>query len=272
MGDTTPSTACIAGGDEPTSERSGLRRGRSVRTRHLLVRLVTGIVGVIAVSGTVNAHGPNGHGGEPVAFAVVVGLPVVAGLGGGVVAIRRVRTAGTTSTGRRTGVALGALLSALGVSFAVSAATTNPPLGAAGGFVGMLSGLWFARGARGGRRGCHADLALGAVSAHRLLEGVALGTLYSAGVAVGFVGAAILAGHTALETAAVGGTYAAGPLQTRAAGAVVLVQVGYVGGALAGLGVAAVLPSEARTIALALAGGALVTVGAGEIVRAIVSG
>lgn len=247
----------------------GRRGGRSGGRHRLLLRLGVVTAGLVGSRGTASAHGPQGHGGEPVAFAVVVGLPIVAGLAGGAFAIRGWQAEHAGPTGHRAGIVLGVLLAVLGVTFAVSAATTSRGLGIAGGAVGALVGLWALRGVGAGTPGCHADLALGAVSAHRLLEGVAVGALYSTGAAVGMLGAVLLAGHTVLETAAVGGTYAAGPLRSRAVGAVLLVQAGYAVGAFAGLGVADALPVSTRTVVLAVAGGALLIVGAGETERSI---
>lgn len=243
--------------------------GRSGGRQRLLLRLGVVAAGLVGFPGTASAHGPRGHGGEPVAFAVVVGLPIVAGLAGGAFAVRGRRAERTNPTGHRAGIVLGVLLAVLGVTFAVSAATTSRWLGIAGGAAGALVGLWALRGFGAGAPGCHADLALVAVSAHRLLEGAAVGALYSTGAAVGLLGAVLLAGHTALETAAVGGTYAAGPLRSRAVGAVLLVQTGYAVGAFAGLGAAHALPVSTRTVVLAVAGGALLIVGAGETERSI---
>lgn len=225
--------------------------------------------GLVGLSGTAAAHGPQGHGVEPVAFAVVLGLPIVAGLGGGALAIRGLRNTRTAPSRHRLGVVLGVSLAVLGVTFAVSAVTTSHQIGLAGGAVGAVTALWVSRGDEPPNRGCHADLTLGAVSAHRLLEGLALGALYSAGAAVGLVGAVLLAGHTTLETATVGGMYASRGVQTRAVGAILLVQASYAVGAIVGLGVAGALPASARASAIAIAGGALLIVGAGETERSI---
>lgn len=238
---------------------------RSARIR----RLVVVTIGFVTASGTASAHGSLVHGGAPVAFGVVVGLPVAAGVGGGAIAVLRVRPARPYSLGRRTGSVLGIALAALGLTFLVAAVTTSRPLGLVGGSVGALSVLLITR--RGGHdtRGCHAGVTLGAVSSHRLLEGFALGALYSAGAPVGLFGAILLACHTALETAVVGGLYAPGPTQNRALGAILLVQAGYAGGAVVGIGMAGALPSWTRALALAAAGGALLVVGLGETEHSI---
>jgi len=177
-------------------------------------------------------------------------------------AVRRIRGAHASPTRHRTGVALGVALVVLGATFAVTAVARSRSLGVAGGAVGVLAGLWATGGYGTDHRRCHADLTLGAVSAHRLLEGLAIGALYASGTAVGLFGAAVVAGHTAVETAAVGGVYAAGPHRSRAVAAILLVQAGYAGGAIAGLGVSDVLPASTMAFALAVAGGALLVAGA----------
>lgn len=241
----------------------------AVPARRRLTRIGGWTAGVVGLSGTATAHGPQSHGGEPVAFAVVVGLPIVAGLGGGVLAIRGLRMVRMAPSGRRLGVVLGVTFAVLGATFAVSAVTTSRQIGLVGGTVGAVGALWVSRSDEPQNRGCHADLTLGAVSVHRLLEGLALGALYSAGAAVGLISAVLLAGHTAFETAAVGGLHTASARRSRAVGAVLLVQASYAVGAFVGLGVADALPASARVAAIAIAGGALLIVGASETDRSI---
>ena len=243
-----------------------------VASRRLLLRLGVATVGLAGLSGTAVAHGLHGAGGAPVAFAVVIGLPIVAGLGGGAIGVRLLGRERAGATGRRVGLLLGLSLAVLGVTFAISALASSRSLGVAGGAAGAVSALVVARGDHSATRGCHADLALGAVSVHRVLEGLAIGALYSTGSVVGLLGAVLLAGHTALETAAVGGMVAAAPGRARAVGAVLLVQAGYAVGAVVGLGLADALPVSARALALAVAGGALLVVGAGEAERSMASG
>lgn len=235
--------------------------------RRLGVRLGVATVGLGGLSGIAGAHDPFGSGGPPVALAVVIGLPVVAGLGGGVLAIRWVRRV-HPSTGRVMRSLLAAGLAMLGGSLVLWGATAAPSLGITGGVGGALAAHQLGRSDRGVHRGCHDDLALGAVSAHRLVEGAALGALYGVGTVVSLLGAVVLAGHTAVESAAIGGLYAAGPRRARAIGAVLLVQAGFAGGAVVGLGVAVRVPTDVHALAVALAGGVLVIVGANTIGRA----
>lgn len=250
---------------EGRPSRSGYLGNRSgSNTYRGLGHLVGGIVGLSLVSVRASAHEGVGHGGTPVAFAVVIGLPVVAGFLGGVGTILyRNRT--TTNTAHRPASAtLGFLLIALGGTFAVTAVTRNPSLGLAGGTVGILTTLWLVNRNGGEREGCgrHTDLALGGVCGHRAFEGVILGTLYTAGTAVGLAGAVAIAGHTALETAAVSGLYASRGL--RALGVVVLVQVGYVAGAVFGVGVTGSVPAWAQITSLGLVAGILLITGVDE--------
>jgi len=132
-------------------------------------------------------------------------------------------------------------------------------------FLGVTAGVGLAAVAR--RRtltdcGSCADAALGAVTLHRGLEGVALATLYAADAALGVAGAAVLAVHAMAETAAVGSLYA--PTRRYAFGAICLLQVGFVGGVVAGWSVVGAVPAALEAGLLALVGGVLLAVGARE--------
>lgn len=272
---TTPPHRRTASHDhERTHRRPENRRAAWAGVRRLLVRLGLGGTGLVVFSVTASAHGSGhgiGHGGTAAAFAVVFGLPVFVGLAGGVAAIRYRSLRRGKTTGKDSSIGVGLLLVGLGVASLLPAVTGNLWLAVAGGTIGAVIALWVAGTGTVPETGCgnHADLTLGAISAHRVLEGVVLGTLYSAGAAVGLLGAVVLAGHAALETAAVGGLYATAPRRTQAVGALVLVQAGYVVGGIAGLGVAGAVPVPVRTLALAVVGGALLIVGAGETERSI---
>lgn len=243
--------------------------GAAVATTHVPARLVAGAVGLVWLSGPAAAHGTTAAGGDPVTLSVVLGLPTLAGLGGGAIALQRLRTDRPGRPRTLVGLVLGLALAALGLTAAASALWTDPWLGLAGGVVGVLA-LPLATGAdRATFRGCHADVAVGAVSLHRLLEGVAIGGLYAAGAAVGLLGALLVAGHTALESAVAGGVYAGTAPRRRAFGAIVVVQAGYVGGTLAGIGAAGAVPGSVRTATIALVGGVLLAVGTVATVRSV---
>jgi len=243
---------------------------RSVRRRRGL--RAGGVVALLTVTPTTaSAHGVGHEGGAGATLLVVFGLPVLAGLAGGGVALRSLGGDNRTGGRRRPDIPIGLLLVGLGLASLLAAASGHGLGTLAGGFVGALLALRLADAGRNVADGCgnHADIALGAVAAHRVFEGVLVGALYSAGAAVGLLGAAIIAGHTALETAAVGGLYASGTRRTRGPAAVVLVQAGYLVGGVAGLGVARAVPGPVAALVLAGAGGALLVVGAGETRRSL---
>lgn len=251
----------IAPAGDPVGKRaealpSGARR---------VVRLGIGAGSVLVWSGTASAHGGGGYGGPPIALPVVLWVPVVAGLIGGVLPVCYRALSTSVSERHRTSRGLGLLLVVLGGTAAIAALAEHLLLGAVGGYVGAATARWFAgrQGVVSPEPGHHADLAFGVVFAHRFLEGVALGTLYLANAAVGAVGAAVVAGHAALETAAVGGLYA--PNRLRGIAAAVLVQIGYPLGAVAGLGVGTSIPAPVRIASIGVVGGILLVAGVEEM-------
>lgn len=257
-----PKARSVSDGDRRTQRNPEHRGGRLQESNRLLVRLGAGTAGLIGIPGTAGAHGGSTLGGTPVTFAAVVGLPIIAGLGGGAVAVRRWRADHTSPANHRVDITLGLLLVVLGMTFAITAVTERLWLGLTGSAVGTLSAVWAARRDGTVIQGCHAKLTFGAVLTHRWLEGVVLGTLYSSGAAVGLLGAVIVTGHTAVETTAVGGLY--GQYRLPAVWAVVFIQVGYAIGAIVGLGVAETVPPSIRIGLLALAGGVLLGIGMNE--------
>lgn len=243
--------------------------GAAAALTHVPTRFGAGAVGLVWLSGSAAAHGGPAPGGDPVTLAVVLGLPTVAGLGGGAIAFQRLRTDRPGRPRILVALVLGLALAALGLTAAASALWTDLWLGLAGAAVGALA-LPLATGVDRTRfQRCHADVAVGAVSLHRLLEGVAIGGLYAAGAAVGLIGALLVAGHAALESAVAGGVYAGTAPRRRALGAIVVVQAGYVGGTLAGIGAAGAVPPSLRTATLALVGGVLLAAGTGATVQSV---
>lgn len=255
----------------------GLERERSVGQK-VCLSLSIGAAVVVASSMTARAHEVGhavlGHGDTTATFLVVVGLPVVAGLIGGMMAVRYCSRKRSGPADRLSGGVIGLLLVGLGVSSLLSAIVGHVWLSAAGVIVGAATALSVEISETSSRPGCgnHAELTLGTISFHRLLEGVVIGTLYAADAAVGLVGTVVLAGHATLETAAVSGLYAGTQQRISVVGAVGLVQVGYLVGAIAGLGVAVVTPFPAKTFALAVVGGVLIVVGVGKTERSITAG
>lgn len=261
--------------------RSGAPDARNVAQsvgRRSLSSLVVGVAGLVASSATARAHEVGhvvlDHGDGAASFIAVLGLPALAGLVGGAAAVRYCGRKTSAPTDRLSSGAVGVLVVGLGIASLFSAMVGHRWLSVAGVIVGVAIALQFQGGetAPEAGRGTHAELALGAISTHRLLEGVLVGTLYAAGAAVGLVGAIALAGHAALETATVGGLYVTTRRRIRVAGVIVFVQVGYVVGAVAGLGVAGAVPVSARTFVLAAVGGLLLVVGVNETERSITAG
>lgn len=257
--------------DAPTSTRSRGHGNRSVPLLGGYRRVAqsgVAVAGLAALSMRASAHGGVSDGSTPVSFLVVLGLPTVAGLIGGTVAVRH-RRATHSGSHLPSGIGLGLLLVVLGVTFTTTALTKQLSASIIGGAVGVVSAaLTTQRGTSSGR-GCpgHTHLAFGAVCVHRVLEGIVLGVLYSTGAVVGLVGATVLAGHTALETAAVGGLYA--PNRVRAGSAVVLVQMGYLAGATTGVALSGSIPALVRIGLLALGGGVLLVTGVTETRRSL---
>lgn len=247
-----------------------------VDIRGLFGRIVVGVAGLVVFSATARAHEfghGTGHGDATAAFAVVLALPILVGLAGGIVAVRYRCLRGAEETDRSSSLAIGILLAGLGVVSLLTAVTGHLWLSVTGGIIGAAVALRIVGSEAVSEAGCgtHAKLTVGAISTHRALEGVVLGTLYSTGAAVGLFAAVVLAGHAALETAAVGGLYATVPRRTRAVGAILLVQVGYVAGGVAGLGVAETVPASVRALVLAIVGGSLLVIGTNETERSILA-
>lgn len=206
------------------------------------------------------------HGGA-VAFVVVLALPILAGLIGGVAALHYRSLRAPEDIGPGWSLAISILISGLGAASLLTAVEGHLGLSIIGGTIGAAVTLWLAGNEAIDQTDCgnHAELTAGAISTHRVLEGVVLGTLYSTGAAVGVLGAGILAGHAALETAAVGGLYATVPRRTQVVGAILIVQVSYIAGGVAGVGLAATVPASIHTLVLAIVGGALLLVGMKEV-------
>lgn len=222
------------------------------------------LVAVSTFSRTALAHGEHGHGGLPVAFAVVVGLPVVVGIVAGIGAIAVRKRDRADQTDQYSTVVLGLLFVVLGGTFVIEAATQRPWLAFAGGTAGGIGTLWIAAYRWAPQRGdvCHTHLTCGAISLHRALEGFAVGVLYSAGEVVGLFGAVAIAGHTVIETGVLGGQYTSYRLE--AVGAISLVHCSYAVGAVVGVVFTVPISVPVQSTLLALAGGTLCTVGVNE--------
>lgn len=228
-----------------------------------LVAVPLALVAAWALSGTASAHGVGDEAGA-VGFTLVVGLAVGTGLLVGLVTV--LRGTGDAAVGRaRIAGLVGPTLIVLGALAVLTVASRR--LLVAGG--GLLVGAGLAWGLRWRVGGAHADhgtcanTALGAVTVHRVVEGVSLASIYATGSAVGLVGAVVLAGHATVETAAVGGLFGLSS-RSRGAAAVGVVQAAFLAGALAGAVATAGLSPALGDGAVAVAGSVLLVVGLAE--------
>lgn len=220
----------------------------------------------LAFVGSASAHegGAGAAGEHPVAFAALlfasVAVPLLVW-----VAVARTRSSLDRLPDAVGRSAVAVLVVLLGLSLLL-VAVAERPVGAVG-VAAAVAGLSLGVSARlPWVRHRHADVTLGAVLSHRVVEGVLLATLYTAGLAVGLAGALALTAHATVETVAVGGAYLdRGPL--RATAAVLALQVGVLLGALVGLTTTAGLSPSVRTVLLAAAGGALVAAGLAGVRR-----
>jgi hypothetical protein len=225
------------------------------RTRRRATRVVVGVLATRCFSAPAAAHGASSTGGDVLVTlpAVVAGSVGVSVAGGGLA----VRVFGDHRF--RTVVSLlFLLLGGLAVGLALDGNVIGVGLG------GLAAAGWLALAARRSRtgHGSHDDVALGAVTLHRGLEGVVLATVYAADAALGLLGAGVLTAHAAAETAAVGSLY--GTDRYVAFGAVAFVQLGFVLGVGAGWFAIDAVPPIARSGVLALVGICLFVVGARE--------
>ena len=218
-------------------------------------------IGVAAVPTRAHGLGGGGHGSVP--LPVVVFLPVLAGIAGGILAVRGRLRSPAGARGPISGRLLGVLVLALSGTLVGAAVSADPGLGS-GSVLGGVGALWLAARVvdRGALDALSAGLTLTGICAHRVLEGLAIAALYTTGTAVGTLGALVVSGHTALETALVGGLPALS--RRRALAGAGLVQLGYVSGAGIGLALGAAIPPAVRTACLGLLGGGLLVLGVRE--------
>ncbi len=232
----------------------------SARVYRCLLPWVGCSVGLFFGVAPAAAHGTGGTGGGgiglPSVLAVVVLLGVLAGV---LAAVGRGRSS-TTVLSRLVGRAVGPLLAGIGGTAAVSAILQQPTTGVGGAAIGLTAGVLVAT--RGGCGLC-ADVTVGAIAVHRLVEGITLAALSVAGSSLGVLAILVLAGHTVAECVAIGGRSELG--QLRAIGAVLVVEAVFVLGAVlgtVGLVTAGTIP---RLWVAAVVGGLLVALGIAEI-------
>ena len=202
-----------------------------------------------------------GHTGAPVDSGLglpgVITLVVGTGTLGGAIAAGGYRSAGGLRSSHRISAVVGPLLVVLGVLAAAASLNRHAAVAVGGILLGLVGGGILVR--RGDEQTC-ADATVGTIVLHRLVEGVTLAAAYAAGSAVGAFGAILLAGHATAECVAIAGGDGIGG-RRRALGAVVLIQVVFVGGIVVGVLAVDGLPTVPRTGILGIVGGLLSVLG-----------
>lgn len=200
-----------------------------------------------------------GGGGRALGWAIIAGMAVSAAL---LVVLIAVADRLDGHRGIRDWLALGVgpLLVALGLAAMTTAGETAPAVAGVVGGLGTVGAWAVSTGAGTPRMN---PTSLRGVVRHRAVEGTALAGAYVAGSVVGVLGAVVLAGQVTASAAAVGGFY--GTSRVRTTGRALLLQSGFLVGTVAGLAFVGDTPPVVRHVALALAGGVLVAVGAVEI-------
>ena len=227
--------------------------------------LQTAVIGlaVISCSGIVRGHGTE-HillGGFDIGFVSVITLSVLFCLVSGLMAIYcRTQIEQLLPGPMHSTIAV--LLAILGLSLLVPAALQHPTLAGLSALASSLFlGIVMLRSQRLSHH--HANLTTGALLSHRSMEGLLLATLYTANVAIGLFGAFVLTVHAMFETVTVSSIY---PSQNPipALGAIILLQVGFVAGAVIGIYTSIAISTSVQNLLLATAGGALLVLGVAE--------
>ena len=230
----------------------------------MIARITAAVVGSILLWSTAVAGHETGATTGPhestVPFVAVIGVSVGAGLLIGTLAVVRWQQ-DSNRYHRRLRWELPVVLLAVGFVALLAAATQNWHFAVGGGIVGGTV-AWLGRGHSVSPHGGCADAALGAIVAHRTVEGAVVASIYAASAALGVVGVALLTVHAIAETAVVGGLYASVG-RWWGAGTILAVQLAFIGGALAG-GFLVGIFSIVTVPLLAAVGGVLVVTGATE--------
>ena len=233
-----------------------------------LIAVAVALVVISFWSTVVAAHEPNANttiGEHAVPFVAAIGISATIGLSIGLLAVLRCRRQCTDAHpdhGPVSRLDVTALLVVLGMVALLSALTQQWSLALVGGVVGGVL-TWLGRDHGVSPHGGCADVALGAILAHRTVEGALVASIYAASAALGLLGITLLTVHMLAETIAVGGLYA--PVSRWwGIGSVVAVQLGFVGGAIAGSFLTGVLSAAVTTTLLAAIGGVLFVAGITE--------
>jgi hypothetical protein len=247
---------------DPPSPRSRLCSDPGRVARRTALALLT--VGVSSSLATTPAAAHGASAGTGFDAATVLGVAVVSGLFVGLFGVvsGHHQWPELSSSGRRYATDAGFVV--LGLGLALPAFASTPAFAAAGVVAGGATAVLFAcRRTRYGlcsSCGRHADVAAGALAAHRAVEGLALGAAAAVGGAVGVVGAALVAGHAAVEAGLLGHAYG-----RTSVGWGVVVVAGLQSALAIGGAVGAVtplhVPPAVETAALAAVGAVLFTTG-----------
>ncbi|WP_410766152.1 hypothetical protein [Haloferax sp. DFSO60] len=223
----------------------------------------------------VRAHEFGSNESTVVPLAVVLFLSVGVATVGGVWALlgsTRFTTL-TPETRRRLTTTFGVVLVGLGVSLFLPIAVADPVVGVVGVVVGGVAGRWLPHSHATGKGSVRrASAVSGALTMHRVIEGVALAAVYAADQALGVVAVLLLTLHTTVETVAVGVEYGSVGQRTQGVVAILLMQAGFVLSAVVALLAAGSLPAVVRGLVLAGIAGLLLVVGGHDVRGHIVGG
>lgn len=236
-----------------------------------------GLFALLGLFGTLSATSVRAHEFGSAASGHVVAVPFVAvlllsaGVGtvAGLLVLARsdVVPAFRATTKHRLATLFGLVLVGLGASVLVPVSLAFPGLAVLGVVLGTLAGWRLPHHSTpvGSEAVSRASTVGGALTAHRLVEGVALAALYTAGDALGVVAVLLLSVHNAVETGAVGVEYATVGRRRSGMAAVLGMQTAYVLAALGGILAAVSLPTPVRVLAVTAVAGILLAVGSHEV-------
>lgn len=244
------------------------RHGRSRRYRRAGRLLgLTALVWLAVVP--VQAHEFESSAGTVVPIAAVLFLSVgVATVGGlwALVGSTRLTTLAPT-TRRRLSTVFGVVLIGLGISVLLPIVVTNPMVALVGVVAGGVMGWWLPHGPHATGEGVvrRATAVSGALTIHRVVEGIALAAVYAASEALGVVAVLLFTLHTTVETAAVGVEYGSSGRRSRGVAAILLMQAAFVLSVVGALFAAGALPAVVHGLVLTGIAGLLIVVGGHDV-------
>lgn len=231
--------------------------GASIRGLMSTLVVVTGFwFGSIPVA----AHVPDSTGEPGFDLALVLTVVTAVGTSAGLLAASSRARLSDHIVSHLLDRAIGTILVGLGLLAGVSTVLQQPAIGVGGILVGAAAGIAVAVL---GSCGVCADVTVGAIATHRVIEGVALAAISTVGSSVGLFGVLVISGHTVVECIAIGGR--SGLSSTKAVGAVLFVEAVFVFGVLLGTVGIVTLTAVPQPWLAAIVGGLLVTLGVAEI-------